>query len=96
MVKAGRSVGKEKGKAKKGMRRCRHCYQGEACYYCVLCELCFAIPCVRDSYLRAMPREPERWEPTDAPPGSPGKLEVLIRRQELNQPLWHPLDATYG
>lgn len=31
---------------------------------------------------------------TDAPPGSPEKLEILRRRIESGQPLWHPDDRT--
>lgn len=30
--------------------------------------------------------------PTDAPPGSPEKIEVLRRRVENGQKLWHPRD----
>jgi hypothetical protein len=32
-------------------------------------------------------------EPTDSPPGSPGKAEVLAERLRLGLPLFHPLDA---
>lgn len=31
-------------------------------------------------------------EPTTAIPGTDEKIAVLRRRQELNQPLWHPDD----
>ncbi len=30
--------------------------------------------------------------PTDAPAGSPEKIEILRRRVELGQPLWHDDD----
>ena len=32
-------------------------------------------------------------KPTDSPPGSPGKSEVLAERLRLGLPLFHPLDA---
>jgi hypothetical protein len=35
-------------------------------------------------------------EPTDFPPGSPGKLEVMAERLRLGLPLSHPLDADHG
>ena len=37
---------------------------------------------------------PERidFESTDAPAGSPEKIEILRRRLELGQPLWHNND----
>jgi hypothetical protein len=35
-------------------------------------------------------------EPTDYPPGSPAKLEVLAERLRLGLPLSHPLDAGHG
>jgi len=31
-------------------------------------------------------------EPTDAPPGSPAKLEILAARAASGQALWHPED----
>jgi hypothetical protein len=35
--------------------------------------------------------------PTDAPPGSAEKVELLRRRRELGMPLWHPNDrADFG
>jgi hypothetical protein len=35
-------------------------------------------------------------EPTDFPPGSPGKLEVMAERLRLGLPLFNLLDADYG
>ncbi len=35
------------------------------------------------------PEGDEDFEPTDAPAGSPEKIEVLRRRIESGQPLWH-------
>ena len=32
------------------------------------------------------------FEPTDAPAGSEAKIEVLRRRVEMGQPLWHEKD----
>jgi len=32
------------------------------------------------------------FEPTDAPAGSPEKIEILRRRVELGLPLWHSND----
>jgi hypothetical protein len=31
-------------------------------------------------------------DPTDAAPGSPEKVEVLVERARLKRSLWHPLD----
>jgi hypothetical protein len=35
------------------------------------------------------PASSSEFEPTDAPAGSPEKIEVLRRRVEQGQPLWH-------
>ena len=40
------------------------------------------------------PAEPEPFAPTNFPPGSVGKMRVLIRRVATGQPLWHPNDET--
>ncbi|MDR0522151.1 MAG: hypothetical protein LBH00_09910 [Planctomycetaceae bacterium] len=34
----------------------------------------------------------EDFRPTDAPAGSPAKLEVLAERLRRGMPLWHPED----
>jgi hypothetical protein len=34
----------------------------------------------------------DEFEPTDAPAGSPEKIEVLRQRVELGLPLWHAKD----
>jgi hypothetical protein len=39
-----------------------------------------------------VPHKGERFVPTDAPAGSNDKIEVLRRRVELGQPLWHTTD----
>lgn len=38
------------------------------------------------------PIEDMKFHPTDAPAGSQEKIEVLRRRAELGQPLWHKDD----
>ena len=39
-----------------------------------------------------VPHEDNEFTATDAPAGSPEKIEVLRRRVELGQPLWHGTD----
>lgn len=39
-----------------------------------------------------VPKQDEKFVPTDAPAGSTDKIEVLRRRVELGQPLWHNTD----
>lgn len=41
-----------------------------------------------------IPEETEEFRPTDAPAGSPTKLEVLAERVRKGLPLWHPLDRS--
>ena len=36
-----------------------------------------------------LPEVSDDFEPTDAPAGSPDKIEILRQRVELGQPLWH-------
>ncbi len=38
------------------------------------------------------PEESNGFEPTDAPAGSPEKIEALRHRVELGLPLWHKND----
>ena len=38
------------------------------------------------------PEPVDGFEPTDAPAGSPEKIEILRRRVELGLPLWHDED----
>jgi hypothetical protein len=38
------------------------------------------------------PTENDYFEPTDAPAGSPEKIEALRKRVENGLPLWHPTD----
>lgn len=39
-----------------------------------------------------VPQHDEQFKRTDAPAGSQEKIEVLRRRVELGQPLWHNSD----
>lgn len=39
-----------------------------------------------------LPEVPPDFCPTDAPAGSPEKIEILRRRIELGLPLWHDED----
>jgi hypothetical protein len=39
-----------------------------------------------------LPEADDDFEPTDAPAGSPEKIEILRRRIELGLPLWHEED----
>ncbi len=39
-----------------------------------------------------VPMETDEFCPTDAPAGSPAKLEVLAERVRKGLPLWHPED----
>jgi hypothetical protein len=40
------------------------------------------------------PVESDEFTPTDAPAGSPEKIEVLAQRILRGEPLWHPADRT--
>lgn len=39
-----------------------------------------------------LPEAPPDFQPTDAPAGSPEKIEILRSRIELGLPLWHEND----
>ncbi len=39
-----------------------------------------------------MPLESDEFQPTDAPAGSPEKIDILRNRVELGLPLWHERD----
>ncbi len=39
-----------------------------------------------------MPSESDDFLPTDAPAGSPEKIDILRKRVELGLPLWHGRD----
>jgi hypothetical protein len=87
---------------------CRHCKLRPACRPKKLCYRCFHTPKVRlkyglkecdveiDDYIhkgKVDKSKPLDKHPTDAPPGSEEKVEVLIDRANRGVALWHPLDA---
>ena len=39
-----------------------------------------------------VPQESDGFSATDAPAGSDEKIEILRKRVEMGQPLWHDLD----
>ena len=39
-----------------------------------------------------VPQESEGFSATDAPAGSDEKIEILRKRVQMGQPLWHELD----
>jgi hypothetical protein len=81
---------------------CRHCRICRASRPRGLCWACFYTPGVRDLYqpvskfgrrgLQSQGRSPPT-SATEAAPGSPEKILVLMQRAELGQGLWHPEDA---
>lgn len=72
-----------------------------------LCTYCYSLPEIRKKYLcldlfqdpsyelKSLRTNYKRrlGEPTKALPGTPEKVQVLIRRAELGLILFHPLDA---
>ena len=84
---------------------CRHCHFGPVSRPRGLCWHCYYSPGLRDLYPSTSKygrkgignfcgNAPLPALPTDAPPGSAAKIEVLIERAEKHQTLWHPDDAT--
>jgi hypothetical protein len=83
---------------------CRHCGRYPVNRPRGLCWSCYYTPGLREFYPSTskfarrgfglfdgrveMPREP-----TQAPPGSPEKVAVLMERAKNRQALWHPDDA---
>ena len=41
-----------------------------------------------------VPEASDTFAPTDAPAGSPEKIEILRRRVEMGLPLWHNADRS--
>ena len=84
---------------------CRHCQLRLVSRPRGLCWHCYYTDGVRDRYpstskysrrgvgnfCGSAPLPPL---PTDAPPGSLKKIEVMMQRAERRQTLWHPEDAT--
>lgn len=83
---------------------CRHCGRG-VCNYCRgLCKACYYAPGVRHLYpVQSRPTHdgaedfagpaPPPEAPTDAPPGSREKVEVLAGRAARRQSLFHDGDS---
>lgn len=94
--------------ARKACRRCRHCRRKKANRSRGLCWGCFYDPTIRAKYppqgirgefgIRAHQGEAfydtGRPIPTWSPPGSDRKIEVMRKRAERRQDLFHPLDAS--
>lgn len=85
---------------------CRHCLRNKSVRPRGLCFRCYYLPGVRDlypstsKYARRGVRNfngdtlgPD--EPTEHPPASPEKVDVLAERARLGQSLWHPQDADW-
>jgi hypothetical protein len=84
---------------------CRHCQFSFVSRPRGLCWNCYYTPGVRDLYPSTSKYgrrgvgssdagiQPAPY-PTDAPPGSPEKVLVLMERARNMQRLWHPDDAT--
>ena len=84
---------------------CRHCQETTVSRPRGLCWSCYYREGVRDlypstskygrrgpgnSYSKPLPAA----GPTDAMPGSPEKILILMQRAQARQELWHPDDAT--
>jgi len=90
------------------MRRiCRHCEEYPVSRPKGLCYRCSKTPGVRGMYpttskyaRRGVGRNDDAGVtlplPTDALPGTPEKLAVLMRRAASGKRLWHPDDPTTG
>ena len=83
--------------------KCRHCLRRLACRPCGMCSACFRDPDTRALYSgrgsgyrsevgSAAPTLPAS-EPTDALPGTEGRVEAYMRRAEAGMSLYHPGDA---
>ena len=84
---------------------CRHCHFGPVSRPRGLCWSCYYTPGVREQYPSTSKygrrglgnfngRAPLPPLPTDAAPGSPEKVLILMQRAQNRQSLWHPDDAT--
>lgn len=83
---------------------CRHCGHAVVCRPRGLCWGCFYVPGRRELYGPVSScgrrgvghrRGPLPQLPTPHPPGSPEKIEELVRRIEQGFSLWHPADARF-
>jgi hypothetical protein len=84
---------------------CRHCQKVRSNRPRGLCWSCYYRPGVRDQYPSTSKyarrgvsdfngKTALAAEPTDALPGTPEKVAVLMERARLGLSLWHPRDAT--
>jgi hypothetical protein len=84
---------------------CKHCRKSKVNRPRGLCWTCYYTPGVKDQY-PSTSKYARRGvgnfngnaplpEPTLYPPGTPEKMAVLEMRAQLQQALWHPLDAQY-
>ena len=84
---------------------CRHCQKVKSNRPRGLCWSCYYKPGVRDLYPSTSKfarrgvsdftgKSALAAQPTDALPGTPEKVAVLMERARLGLALWHPLDAT--
>jgi hypothetical protein len=83
---------------------CRHCQIGPVSRPRGLCWSCYYTPGLRDLYPSTSKygqrglgnfyaKVPLPALATDAPPGSPEKVLILMQRAQNRQSLWHPEDA---
>ena len=91
-------------RAPDGSRNCRHCHSRLICRPRGFCRPCFKNLGIRNLYPGPQCRQDvgaaygnadRQIEPTNCPPGSEGKIEVMRERAERLAPLHHPLDAGY-
>lgn len=85
------------------MTLCRHCGRNVVSRPRGLCWACYYTPGLRDGYPSTSKfarrglgsRTPKLFPvvPTEAPPGSPEKVETLAGRVAAGVHLWHPRDA---
>jgi hypothetical protein len=84
--------------------KCRHCHFGRVTRPRGLCWSCYYTPSIRDCYPSTSKygrrglgnfnkNLPPPACPTDAAPGSPEKILILMQRAQSRQGLWHPEDA---
>jgi hypothetical protein len=84
---------------------CRHCQKVRSNRPRGLCWSCYYKPGVRELYPSTSKfarrgvsdftgQSALAARPTNALPGTPEKIAVLIERARLGLALWHPLDAT--
>lgn len=85
------------------MKICRNCQNKKANRPRGLCWTCYYTPGVREQFpstskfarrgVEDFNGKATPCEPTEALPGTPEKVRVLMERARLGQQLWHPDDA---